>query len=384
MCSIAPRTHAKQPSSLAKQKALKVTRADAELAVPAPRCWKGRGKNVLPRGEPLPTFPGTSAAGAALFAAQQRTKCCWRNTRPPSGLGDRQDQRSSLLQPLLLAPRASLIPEAANPSPRRARCGAARPEHLSKARGRAGGGETKPCRRLRMVPRIPALTRGHTGSQPCPSSSLVWDQVPRRACTKRAAPNALLPRGTGTSPSPRSAQNPGATRACGERAKPPRQRHRPRRQMPLSPCSKMPAISRGLMKGARSSIPATSCRGKRLGCLRHQHPAPTICSASILKSAGARRSASPSLPTAEGGGGFLAKPRGSDGSASDLGSGSARGRGYFGASERRGASFPRGVSRARGKGGRAEVGDCSVIDRCLEPGSWGSSSSLLAELVPKS
>uniref|UniRef100_A0A8B9BNE2 Uncharacterized protein n=1 Tax=Anser brachyrhynchus TaxID=132585 RepID=A0A8B9BNE2_9AVES len=71
------------------------------------------------------------------------------------------------------------------------------------------------------------------------------------------------------------------------------------------PCSKMPAISRGLMKGARSSIPATSCRGKRLGCLRHRHPAPTICSASILKSAGARRSASPSLPTAEGGGGFL-------------------------------------------------------------------------------
>lgn len=66
-----------------------------------------------------------------------------------------------------------------------------------------------------MVPHIPALTRGHTGSQPCPSSSLFWDQVPRRACTKRAAPNALLPHGTGTSLSPRSALK---TRAQRERA----------------------------------------------------------------------------------------------------------------------------------------------------------------------
>uniref|UniRef100_A0A8D0KQ23 Uncharacterized protein n=1 Tax=Strix occidentalis caurina TaxID=311401 RepID=A0A8D0KQ23_STROC len=52
---------------------------------------------------------------------------------------------------------------------------------------------------------------------------------------------------------------------------------RPKRQMLASPPrNKTPALGRGLMEGARSSIPATSCRGKRLGCLRHQHPAPTI------------------------------------------------------------------------------------------------------------
>uniref|UniRef100_A0A8B9MEN5 Uncharacterized protein n=1 Tax=Accipiter nisus TaxID=211598 RepID=A0A8B9MEN5_9AVES len=65
----------------------------------------------------------------------------------------------------------------------------------------------------------------------------------------------------------------------------------------LSPCNKTPAPGRGLMEGARSSIPATSCRGKRLGCLHHQHPAPTICSASILESNGARRYTAPNLPT---------------------------------------------------------------------------------------
>ncbi|EOA99724.1 hypothetical protein Anapl_10729 [Anas platyrhynchos] len=307
------------------------------------------------------------------------------NTRPPSGLGDRQDQRgcqrSSLLQPLLLAP--SLIPEAANPIPVGHNVGLLAPSTSPRHEGELvevkstlqedEDGATHPSAHPRPhgLAAVPQLI---TILGPSPSASLH-----QTCCSQRPSPSR---HGDLAVPTIRS-QNPGATRACGERANPPRHRHRPRRQMPLSPCSKMPAISRGLMKGARSSIPATSCRGKRLGCLRHQHPAPTICSASILKSAGARRSASPSLPTAEGGGGFLAKPRGSDGSASDLGSGSARGRGYFGASERRGASFPRGVSRARGKGGRAEVGDCSVIDRCLEPKSWGSSSSLLAELVPK-
>lgn len=160
------------------------------------------------------------------------------------------------------------------------------------------------------MPPVPVLTRGHTGWRPGPSTSLFRDQVPRRARTARAAPNALLPGGAGTSPSPRSAENPAVqTRAQGERAgsapSPRGTGTAPEDRCLSPPCSKMPAISRGLMKGARSSIPATSCRGKRLGCLRHRHPAPTICSASILKSAGARRSASPSLPTAEGGGGFL-------------------------------------------------------------------------------
>lgn len=81
------------------------------------------------------------------------------------------------------------------------------------------------------------------------------------------------------------------------------------------------------MEGARSSIPATSCRGKRLGCLRHQHPAPTICSASILESDGARRYAAPNLPTAERGDRFL--QRGSAGSAPHLGSGIRAGPGIF-------------------------------------------------------
>lgn len=57
MCSIAGRRHAKQPSSLTKQKALKVTRADAELAVASPLCWKGQGKNIFPYGKPLPNLP---------------------------------------------------------------------------------------------------------------------------------------------------------------------------------------------------------------------------------------------------------------------------------------------------------------------------------------
>lgn len=65
----------------------------------------------------------------------------------------------------------------------------------------------------------------------------------------------------------------------------------------LSPCNETPALGRGLMEGARSGIPATSCHGKRLGCLHHQHPAPTICSASILESNGARRYTAPNLPT---------------------------------------------------------------------------------------
>lgn len=63
MCSIAPRTHAKQPSSLAKQKALKVTRADAELAVPAPRCWKRTRQERPPSRGASPNLP--------------RHKCSW-------------------------------------------------------------------------------------------------------------------------------------------------------------------------------------------------------------------------------------------------------------------------------------------------------------------
>lgn len=57
LCTTAGTGHAKQPSSRAKQKALKVTRADAELTVAGPIRWKGHGKNIIPFGKPLPNLP---------------------------------------------------------------------------------------------------------------------------------------------------------------------------------------------------------------------------------------------------------------------------------------------------------------------------------------
>lgn len=57
---------ASHPPSLAKQKALKVTRADAGLAVAGPLRWKGRGKNIFPYRKPLPDRPPyTSPRGKA-------------------------------------------------------------------------------------------------------------------------------------------------------------------------------------------------------------------------------------------------------------------------------------------------------------------------------
>lgn len=104
---------------------------------------------------------------------------------------------------------------------------------------------------------------------------------------------------------------------------------RPKSQMFTSPPRKeTPALGRGLMEEQEA---ATSCRRKSLGCLHHQHLALTICSASIFESAGAQRSADPSLPpslpTAERGDRFLL--RGSAGSAPHLGSGIHAGLGIF-------------------------------------------------------
>lgn len=60
------RKAASLPPSLAKQKALKVTQADAGLAVAGPLRWKGRGKNIFPYGKPLPDRPlYTSPGGKA-------------------------------------------------------------------------------------------------------------------------------------------------------------------------------------------------------------------------------------------------------------------------------------------------------------------------------
>jgi len=63
MCSIAGSRHAKQPSSPGEQKALKVTRADAELAA----AGKDEARTSSLTGNLFPTFPLTSRpAGAAL------------------------------------------------------------------------------------------------------------------------------------------------------------------------------------------------------------------------------------------------------------------------------------------------------------------------------